>query len=109
MTELDYGQALVFLEKAVAEKGPDYVYERRSSEACVYFDQGKPSCIVGHMFDYMGLRGIPEGKAASQALETLGIAADTRTRDLLNHVQELQDTGVPWGDALRQAQGFDGG
>lgn len=114
MKELDYGQALVFLEKAVAEKGPDYVYLRKDyysedTGGCVYFDGGAPSCIVGHVLSYMGFDSAPEGRTASQALRTKAIKADQRTQDLLDSVQESQDSGVPWGESVLRAQGFEDG
>lgn len=113
MTELDYGQALVFLEKAVADKGPDYVYRRttpvteseyETGQTCLYFEQGQPSCIVGHVMSYMGVTHSREGINAGHALTEAGIAADARTRRFLEEVQEKQDNGVPWGEAVRRAQ-----
>lgn len=107
MTELDYGQALVFLEKAIGEKGPDYVYQRMTNGmGCLYFEQGQPSCIVGHVLSYMGIDSAPEGQGASRALKSLGVRTDFKTTALLDGVQEKQDNGVPWGEALRRAQGL---
>lgn len=116
MTELDYGQALVFLEKAIGEKGADYVYEvnglnakveadRGNSLQCLYFDKGQPSCIVGHVLDYMGIGANEaiENEPARNALDGL-IETDEKTITLLDKVQEHQDKGVPWGEALRLAQ-----
>jgi hypothetical protein len=113
MTELDYGQALVFLEKAIGEKSPDYVYKRvtemteeeeENGQSCLYFEQGQPSCIVGHVLSYMGINSAPEGSGAGHALTQLGVHADPKTKALLEDVQERQDDGVPWGEALRKAQ-----
>jgi hypothetical protein len=106
---LDIGQAVVFLEKAVGEKGADFVYARNPvPEAldCVYFDGEQPSCIVGHVVSYMGYdrTQVREGIGAAGLIEVLGIEADAETKTLLNRVQELQDTGVPWGDAVEEAK-----
>jgi len=61
---LSYQDALTFLEKAVADKGADYVYEnplRPGSEAqttdCRYFDaEQQPSCILGHVLVHLGVK-----------------------------------------------------
>lgn len=118
MKHLDYGQAVVFLEKAVAEKGANYVYESIETEeaygeydemrdvqtACLYFHDGQPSCIVGHVLSYMGYTEATEGQSATQAIHNLGIEADARTQALLSEVQEAQDQGVAWGRAVGEAQ-----
>lgn len=121
--ELDYGQAVVFLEKAVAEKGPDFTYHTRElneheratwyasddmvEEGCLYFDNGQPSCIVGHVLSYMGYDNAPEGAPAQIALTTLGIAMDDETRRLLTDVQRRQDNGIPWGEAVNKSLGLE--
>lgn len=48
---------LAMLERAVEAKGADYV-DPGSIEtygSCEYAKNGAPSCIVGHVFDYLGL------------------------------------------------------
>lgn len=108
LKQLDYGQAVVFLEKAIAEKGADYEYERpEESETCLYFEQGQPSCIVGHVLSYMGYNHVTEGMGVMGVLRSLGIDADYQTQNLLMNVQTSQDGGMPWGDAVRCAQGLD--
>lgn len=50
-------EVLAALERAVEAKGADYV-DPGSVEAygsCDYAKHGAPSCIVGHVFDYLGL------------------------------------------------------
>lgn len=110
LKHLDYGQAVVFLEKAIAEKGADYEYEAPSIDyetntaQCVYFHGGQPSCVVGHVLSYMGYESAREGVCASLALGDLGIEADMETMGFLDVVQDYQDTGYSWGEALRMAQ-----
>lgn len=108
---LDLGEAVVLLEKAIADKGADFVYSpegtsANSANGCVYFKGGAPSCIVGHVISYMGLEydASIEGTMASTALENLGVELDVQTRLLLNKVQDAQDIGTPWGEALNEAR-----
>lgn len=127
--ELDFDQAIIYLEKAVGEKGRDYIYEIDGVDAityrnqshgiampCHYWHKGAPSCIVGHVLDYMGYEpeqivglhhvNCIEGNTAAHALGLLGIDADPETQALLHKVQELQDRGVPWGEALDRVRGL---
>lgn len=51
-------EVLAALERAVEAKGADYVDpgSRSDGPGCVYgTSDGAPSCIVGHVFDYLGL------------------------------------------------------
>lgn len=52
--KIDRNKAIELLEKALEEKGPDYVYERIDG-GCVYVSNGQPSCIVGHALAYAGV------------------------------------------------------
>lgn len=112
MTELDYDTALGLLFRAVEEKGEDFVYtplgvDEHGDSQCKYFEHGQPSCIVGHVLDYMGIDSVREGLGASFALRELGIEVDAATQHLLDEVQTQQDGGMPWGEALRRAQGLE--
>lgn len=105
--ELDLGQAVVFLEKAIAEKGADYVYEpAQNGERCLYFDNGTPSCLVGHVLSYMGYDStdVTENEDAETTIQKMGIEFDKETARLLCAVQENQDDGLAWGESLRRAR-----
>jgi hypothetical protein len=50
---IDTNRAIKLLEKAVAEKGEDYIDPRSSGVGgCKYVVDGAPSCIVGHVVAY---------------------------------------------------------
>ena len=66
--ELTDEEAVALLQRAVEEKGADYVYEHPTytdpetneeveDSTCFYFDPGAgtPSCIVGHVLAYKGV------------------------------------------------------
>lgn len=112
--ELSYTDALRYLEKAVAEKGEDYQYadfRGGLTTSCVYFRGDQPSCIVGHVLYYNGMtrnelnRDIRDfNRSSVQTLSNQGfIAVDNDTRHLLQRAQNLQDNGVPWGQAVEGA------
>lgn len=94
------------METAVNMKGPDYVYRVPDDRgACVYINDGQPSCLVGHV---LVAAGVPverlevwEDTAAREVVGHLG--PDDWDYDLgeaLNRAQETQDSGAPWGEAL---------
>jgi len=110
-----YTDALRLLKKAVADKGEDYKYESVGGHYhCQYFDQGQPSCIVGHALAADGvteqdlreadpsrhLNLVDVGTLAKRGL----LEMDDATQKLLGTVQDEQDCGTPWGEALRIAQ-----
>lgn len=94
------------MEEAVALKGEDFVYRTPEDEDCCYIDpsDGSPSCIVGHVLVAAGVTAeIPEGHSASSVIPRLmnEWADDRRLLTALDHAQSRQDSGTPWGDALR--------
>lgn len=102
-------QARELLHRAVAEKGADYVYTSRKNPQfaqCVYVENGQPSCIIGHVVNYLGvpLDAIKEGVGPDQVLSDAGITAESTTAKLLHHAQLQQDQGIPWGQAVAIAE-----
>lgn len=104
---IDLLEAQKRITEAVAGR-EDYVYPRVADGAgsCVYFQDGQPSCLVGHaLAAELRELGVP-----SKYLNDLGIEADefvgsVITRDAatyLGSVQEAQDSGKTWGEALRR-------
>jgi hypothetical protein len=105
LPKLSYEEALDLLNRAIAEKGADYVYQRTADDdSCAYFKNGEPSCIVGHVLAYKGVtqEDLPENKNTAIVI-ALRIAQDDRTERLLDSAQSYQDTGTPWGDAVKSA------
>lgn len=110
MQELTYDKTVELLDRAIAEKGEDYVYlpvtmirDDDPETLCLYFNEDDtPGCIIGHVMHYLGVtptRGI-EGVSGSVALKDLGIKVDEPTAVLINNTQSKQDQGTPWGDAV---------
>lgn len=113
VTEEQVRQALV---EAVAEKGEDYVYSNPEGESakdavvsCSYVHGDVPGCLVGNALHRLGvplsaleareLRG-----AYSVAKEVIDVTDGRGTfYTLLGEVQDAQDNGAMWGDALAYA------
>lgn len=123
--ELTYDRAVELLDRAVAEKGEEYVYEIPYSPGeCAYFHDERPGCIVGHVLAYAGLerddlrgresltfpgalRGDLNVMAGPDSLAEYGVlSADDRTVTLLAEAQSKQDEGTPWYDAVEVAKGL---
>lgn len=105
---LTYDEAVDLLNRAVAEKGPDYVYPRSLSDGlCVYFEGSAPSCIVGHLLAYKGIDAEQVAVQNENGFDTLigddVIGVDRKTECLLNVAQASQDSQMPWGDAVALA------
>lgn len=111
------------LERAVAEKGEDYVYrpDRTSTDPCFYADYDDydeveervptgPGCIVGHVLSYLGatpedLAALDLGKPGAWAVcENLSANADVI--GILTAAQDTQDGlwANTWGLALESAR-----
>lgn len=105
------------LERAVAERGEDFIYPDQSdadspwrlhAEAgvCRYAraDTGEPACIVGLVLSYIGLFDVAkanEGKGIYQFGVELPITAGGLR--MLQRAQGTQDSGASWGVALKRA------
>lgn len=111
ITEADFTAAL---EKAVADKGADYVYYNPDhGRNCVYTSNGEPSCIVGTALVNLGFEPNPDWDNPfhpEAGVDEDDTAADTilpRFFDIPENVvlaacraQLVQDTGGTWGAAL---------
>jgi hypothetical protein len=112
---LTYDEAVSLLDRAVAEKGADYVYpddEKQGNKfgfpQCQYrTEDDKPSCIIGYVGNYLGvLDQFSEGEPGVSVLRDAGYTFDYRTDDLLNEAQSQQDAGMPWGKSVDAAKAF---
>jgi hypothetical protein len=114
---LDLAKQLV--ERAIAEKGEDYVYlppGGRVGEPCLNWHlqpdgQMVPGCIVGHVWHYLGFTNEDTGQG--DAKHVLGylegydhLTYTEDAADFLYAVQDQQDRGVPWGEAYKEALEF---
>lgn len=104
MIELDYDETLSLLNRAVAEKGEDYTADDQ------YFKDGQPHCIVGHVLAYKGLdinSSEYEGEFPYEGMavhEIRTLYCDEKAMHLLTLVQEYQDEGWYWGEAVNDAK-----
>lgn len=100
ITEADFTAAI---EKAVADKGADYVYDG----ACVYSRDGEPACIVGTALANLGFEMNPEWDLDVDGQDSLAIRVLPSFFDVPDRVvgaaqdaQHIQDARHSWGDAL---------
>ncbi len=113
MKHISTADALRALEEAVAEKGEDYIYpwtDIDGEDQCAYLDnKGNPSCIAGHALVALGVpkwlladhnTGYNVGDLWSKGL----VEMDADAREALQWAQTAQDSGHPWGEALRRAR-----
>lgn len=93
------------LEQAVREialESPDYIYDRPDG-GCVYFDKdGCPSCLIGHGLAKLGITpervgGYNSSGVGGLSYEDIIVGEDL---DWLINVQDRQDAGISWGDAV---------
>lgn len=91
------------MERAVALKGEDYVYEMPGGgDTCLYRYEDKPSCIIGHVLEDLGVPYSPdwERTTSNYVLKTmLGIEDETLCSASV-YAQGEQDNGGTWGQAL---------
>jgi len=111
LAKISYDEALDLLNRAVDEKGPWYIYPQYPDRTvgCVYAVRGEdreliPSCIVGHVVNYINPSLLEElhareGRGAYLVLPTI-LDLDVRTTELLATAQRLQDKGAPWGESV---------
>lgn len=80
---------------------------------CSYFDDedGSPSCLVGHILHAAGVTAqhIPCGYSGSGSRtlveelgEREGLMVDADASFFMSTIQNLQDSGVPWDDAIKE-------
>lgn len=105
-------ETLALLNRAVAEKGKDYRYPKGfapfsiGETLCLYrrADNGQPACIVGHVLSYLDV--------LDEAVEMRGAADmgvtqrlfDRASLNLLDYVQQHQDEGMTWGEAVERSR-----
>jgi hypothetical protein len=117
--EITKAEAEELLARAVKERGKRHVYRHPVvpgyGELCVYFnpEDGAPSCIVGHVLAYKGLSldSLVQGDINLNTYAAVGtlidldvIKVDSETQALLEIAQSEQDSGMPWGRAVKEAR-----
>jgi hypothetical protein len=105
--KITFDEAVELLDRAVAEKGEDYIYPGSlGNGACWYTRDGRPDCIVGHVLFWKGVT--PEQLERLEGTSAFGLDGwlelDEKTSQLLWKTQQRQDSGVPWGRAVAEAK-----
>lgn len=111
---ITYDEAVELARKAVKEKGADFTYSRVSDPemgaagllVCRNYWDGQPSCIVGHIHNYLGGETLGNSEPANQfTAEDLFDCGRASSKALyfLSELQSRQDDGTPPGRALRGA------
>lgn len=121
MRTIDTTEAVALLNRAVEEKGKDFIYEDEDGtlSQCAYFHGSEPGCIVGHVMSYVGVkpehlvheeenfnRGatIDSLDLARALSENAGVEFTHEAKWAMLQAQCHQDRGAIWGDALAAAQ-----
>lgn len=97
---------------ALAEEFPDRVDPRSQTQSARYTCQGQAACLVAVALERMGFsvdsiklldrehQGRPVEFAASQ--HPIAQRLDRPSRELLDRLQQYQDSGARWGWAIQQ-------
>ena len=103
---IDLPEVLEHLRAVVAAKGADYVYPE---SACVYSLDGKPACIVGHVYARLGLLHLVHRNTVAWEMFQDLISAEARSA--LETALQVQDgrgydrtSRGTWGEALAAAE-----
>lgn len=105
-------ETLALLNRAVAEKGEDYRYPKgfapfsTDDNLCLYrrTDTLQPACIVGHVLSYLDVLDEAEEGTAADDLGVVRSLFDSRSQNLLTYVQNHQDEGITWGEAVERSR-----
>lgn len=102
--------------KDVVKENPDYVYANdhqdyyssSSYTECYYYEEdGSPACVVGHVFDRLGVslndigydNDMPFYTFSSELFPNISHT----TEIFVSSVQRRQDAGLSWGDSYKAA------
>jgi hypothetical protein len=110
---MDHHDAIRLLREVVAGR-EDYVYERvladidndgHPAPSCLYYVDGKPSCVVGHVMNRWDpdFRP-PEGSSPRLMAMFPGDPVSALAAEVFAAAQEKQDEGCTWGTALAAAE-----
>jgi hypothetical protein len=111
---INYEEARALLEKAIADKGEDWVYPDWTSNCVYFYADGTPACIIGHALSYAGVTLQELGSGNEIDVDALArsygwVAMDEDAIKLFEVVQEEQDRGKPWGEAYQAGLDQTGG
>lgn len=99
----------------LAGQHPDRVYEKpEDGDRCLYFHGDEPGCIIGHLMSEHGVRAsdLTDQSSCGYAGATINgdgigglcdagrLQVSARAADLMARVQDRQDQGETWFDAV---------
>lgn len=100
-------EQLIEKVRELAAAKPDFVYRRpENSTSCLYREHdGMPGCIFGQAFDALGveLTDAHEHKGITRVLSLLGISVTRLQVEWMMSVQDAQDLGHSWAEAIARA------
>lgn len=106
---LGVAEVRALLREIVAEFPDGYAYEGaewRGQQTCVYAFEGKPSCLIGHLFHRLNIE-IPEWHQNARVARVVPVFAwGVFTNDAvlyMTNVQQSQDARFPWAECLKLA------
>lgn len=105
----DIGQKLIDEVRKIAAEKPAFVYTPPNMARCVNVSDGQPSCLVGHAFWNLGLIDASFEEQENNAggvyslTQILGLHLPEKEYNWLAQVQDNQDRGLPWGEAVKDA------
>lgn len=108
---LDKSNVTKALKDAVKARGADYVYGDHFGEQCEYVRDQKPACLVGEVLAtsfHIPIDVLSELETTADdvlyILRAEGLLVYTaEAQEMLTTAQGLQDTGTPWGEAVKLA------
>lgn len=116
--ELTLVKARELVERAIEEKGSDYVYGKYDDDACLYVhglgDWGSeptPGCIVGcalilgglDVTDFIGINELSAPAALDELSKRGLVHTSDEAQTYLEILQTNQDRGKTWGEANEKA------
>lgn len=94
--------------RRIAQESPQFAYERHTGVRwCMYIFNGEGDCIFGRALINVGVPleelACCESQPIAGVLRDLNIPTTPRERDWAGAVQEWQDKGAAWGEAVTYA------
>jgi hypothetical protein len=107
---MNLDRAIELAKVEIEKEGEEFVYKAPDLSCVNYRMDGTPSCLVGRMLDAEGLitfQSLSEANLIMSPVTSLDFDLDLDlpedTLGFLRTLQDNQDRGVPWGDALKKS------
>lgn len=100
MAKLSKSEAQRLVHEIIKGK-EDFVYLPPDAQ-CVYFYEGAPSCLVGHVMAKRGIK--PEEVTEHETPDAMSELFTKGAAEYLTAIQAHQDLQIPWGEAVAVAE-----